>query len=162
MSRSAVEWSSSGVVNYKEFCKTHPNIKLTSEEWKKIIYQFNEEFKFYILETGEKAVLPFGFGSFSIQKKKRKQYVGKNNEYINLPIDWPKTMEKGKKIYNFNYHTEGYFFGWKWFRPRVSFRQSDLWEFKPTRLTSRLLAHYIKSDNKYMHLYKQWDLVAKA
>ena len=35
--------------------------------------EFNEYFKNYILETGEKVKAPFGFGEFSINKKKRKK-----------------------------------------------------------------------------------------
>lgn len=162
MSRVHVEWSSSRRANYLEFCKNYPNIKITSSEWKNIIYSFSEEFKFYILESGEKAKLPFNLGTFYIGKKKRKQFKGKNNEYINMAVDWVKSKELGKKIYNFNYHTEGFFFGWKWERPRASFFHISLWDFKPSRVTSRLLAHYLKSDNKYMNLYKEWETMAKT
>jgi len=77
-------------------------------------------------------------------------------EYINLPIDWQKTREKGKVIYNFNYHTEGFFFGWHWFKQNARFKHSDLWYFKPSRTTSRLLSHYIKADDKYQHIYREW------
>jgi len=157
MPRVATDWISYGKKNYKEFCKNNPDIKLTYDEWRNILYTFSDEFKFYILETGHKARLPFGFGDFSIQKKKRRKKVGANNEFINLPIDWKKTKEKGKTIYNFNYHTEGYFFGWQWFKKTALFKQSMLWYFKPSRVTSRLLAHYIFSDKKYQNIYKQWE-----
>ena len=51
-----------------------------------------------------------------------------------LPIDWQKTKEKGKVIYNFNYHTEGYFFGWLWFKESLlDLETADLWYFKPSR-----------------------------
>ena len=121
-----------------------------------IIYSFNEAFKNYILETGEKAKLPFGFGEFSINKKKRRKLKGLNNEFVNLPVDWKKTKEKGKIIYNFNYHTEGYFFGWMWFKDSVRLKNADLWFFKPSRTTSRLLSHYLKADEKYQHIYREW------
>ena len=156
MSRTAVDWRSSSLGNYKEFRKKFPNEQLTYDEWRNILYAFSDEFKFFILETGEKVKLPFGFGDFSINKKKRKKVRGKNGEFINLAIDWKKTTEKGKRIYNFNYHTEGYFFGWTWFRPKVGFKYTDLWYFKPARATSRILAHYINSDKKYMNLYREW------
>ena len=71
--RTAVEWRSSSKSNYEDFCKKHPSIKLTYDEWKNIIYTFSEKFKEYILETGEKAKLPLGLGEFSIVKKKRKK-----------------------------------------------------------------------------------------
>jgi nucleoid DNA-binding protein len=158
MSRTRIDWRSSSKENYNKFCKKHPSIKLTYDEWRNILYTFNESFKEYILETGEKAKLPYGFGEFSINKKKRRKL--KNNvdgkEFVNLPIDWQKTREKGKVIYNFNYHTEGYFFGWMWFKNTARFRHSDLWYFKPSRLTSRLLSHYIKTNDKYQNIYREW------
>jgi len=121
------------------------------------VYQYNDAFKHYILETGEKVKIVGSIGDFSINKKKRRRVKDKDGkEFINLPIDWQKTKEKGKVIYNFNYHTEGYFFGWMWFKDSARFRNSELWYFKPSRLTSRLLSHYIKTDNKYQHIYNEW------
>ena len=158
--RTAVEWRSSSKSNYEDFCKKHPSIKLTYDEWKNIIYTFSEKFKEYILETGEKAKLPLGLGEFSIVKKKRKKIKKDKDgrEFINLPVDWKKTREKGKIIYNFNYDTEGYFFGWVWFKSSTRIRHSVLWYFKPCRNTSRLLAHYIKADPKYQHIYREWQI----
>jgi nucleoid DNA-binding protein len=154
--RIKIDWRSSSKENYKLFCKKHPSIKLTFDEWRNILYSFNEAFKNYILETGERARLPFGFGEFSINKKKRRKKKGLNDEFVNLPIDWQKTKEKGKRIYNFNFHTEGYFFGWMWFKETTRIKNIDLWYFKPSRTTSRLLSHYIKADEKYQHLYREW------
>jgi nucleoid DNA-binding protein len=155
--RVKVDWRSSSKDNYNLFCKKHPSTQLTYDVWRNIIYTYNELFKEYILETGDKAKLPYGFGEFSINKKKRRKMKGVDGkEFINLPIDWQKTKQKGKVIYNFNYHTEGYFFGWMWFKPSARFKNSDLWYFKPSRLTSRLLSHYLKTNNKYQHLYKEW------
>ena len=154
--RVKIDWRSSSKDNYVSFCKKNPSIKISFDEWKNIIYSFNESFKNYILETGEKAKLPVGFGEFSINKKKRRKRKGLNDEFVNLPIDWQKTKEKGKVIYNFNYHTEGYFFGWVWFRENVRLKNSDLWYFKPSRTTSRLLSHYIKTNEKYQHIYREW------
>lgn len=157
MPRVKIDWRSSSKDNYKSFCKKHPLVKLTFDEWRNIIYSFNEAFKNYILETGEKAKLPFGFGEFSINKKKRKKFKKVDGvDVINLPIDWQKSKEKGKRIYNFNYHTEGYFFGWMWFRDTARLKHTNLWYFKPTRTTSRLLSHYIKTDEKYQHIYREW------
>jgi nucleoid DNA-binding protein len=155
--RTKIDWRSASKENYNSFCKKHPSIKLTFDEWRNIIYSFNDAFKEYILETGERARLPFGFGEFSINKKKRRKIKGVDGkEFVNLPIDWKKTKEKGKRIYNFNFHTEGYFFGWMWFRVTSRFRQSNLWYFKPSRNTSRLLSHYLRANDKYQHLYNEW------
>ena len=154
--RVKVDWRSASRENYNSFCKLHPSIKLTFDEWRNIVYSFNDSFKNYILETGEKARLPFGFGEFSINKKKRRKRKGLSDEFINLPIDWQKTKEKGKRIYNFNFHTEGFFFGWMWFKQSARIKNIDLWYFKASRVTSRLLSHYIKTNEKYQHMYNEW------
>ena len=155
--RVKVDWRSSSKENYKNFCDKNSSIKIKFDDWRNIVYLFNEHFKNYILETGEKIKLPFGFGEFSINKKKRKKFKTVNGEeVINLPIDWQKSKEKGKRIYNFNYHTEGYFFGWMWFKQTARFKNSDLWYFKPSRLTSRLLSHYLKTNDKYQYIYNEW------
>jgi hypothetical protein len=154
--RVKIDWRTASKENYNNFCKKHPSVKLTFDEWRNIIYSYNEHFKNYILETGEKAKLPFGFGEFSINKKKRRKKKGLNDEFVNLPIDWQKTKEKGKVIYNFNYHTEGFFFGWMWFKDSARLKNTDLWYFKPSRTTSRLLSHYLKTNEKYQHIYRQW------
>lgn len=155
--RTKIDWRSSSKENYNNFCNKNPTIRITFDQWKNIIYSYNEYFKNYILETGEKARLPFGFGEFSINKKKRKKLKTVDGKVVvNLPIDWKKTKEKGKHIYNFNYHTEGFFFGWIWFKESTRIRNIDLWYFKPSRATSRLLSHYIKTDNKYQNIYCEW------
>jgi nucleoid DNA-binding protein len=156
--RTAVDFSSSSKKNYINFCTEYPSIKLSYDEWKKVVYGFTDALKEYILETGEKVKLPHGFGEFSINKKKRKKvkdFPGKT--YINLPIDWQKTKEKGKVIYNFNYHTEGYFFGWVWFKETSRIKHTQFWYFKPSRVTSRLLAHYLKINDKYQHIYREYQ-----
>jgi hypothetical protein len=159
MSRVSVDWRSGSKESYVRFCKEHSNIKITYDEWRNILYSFNESYKEHILETGDKLKLPFGFGEFSINKKKRKRVTLVNGkEYVNLPVDWQKTKEKGKIIYNFNYHTEGYFFGWHWFKATARFKHSNLWYFKPCRVTSRLLSHYLKTDDKYQHIYKEYNV----
>lgn len=158
--RVKVDYRSASKSCYYTFCQNHPDIKLSYNEWLEIIYHFNETFRDYILETGERERLPLGLGSFSINKKKRKvKKIGPDGkEFINLPIDWVKTKEKGKIIYNFNFHTEGYFFGWLWFKRDARFKFSTLWRFKPSRVSSRMIAHYINSDKEYQHIYRQWKI----
>ncbi len=156
--RTKIEWRSASRESYNDFCEKNKDVKLTFDEWKTIIYGFNESFRDYILETGEKIKFPYGFGEFSINKKRRKPTKGPNDEFINLPVNWVETRKRGKLIYNFNYHTEGFFFGWMWFKNTARIRNSDIWFFKPTRATSRLLAHYLNVNEKYQHLYNEWKL----
>lgn len=155
--RVKVDWRSSSKENYIDFCKKNPTIILTYDEWRNIIYSFNESFREYILETGDKARLPCGIGEFSINKKKRKKITEHNGkQYVSLPVDWKKTKEKGKIIYNFNFHTEGYFFGWIWFKKTARIKNVELWYFKACRTTSRLLSHYLKTNDQYQHMYCEW------
>lgn len=156
--RVAVEWRSASKENYRLFCKKYPNIKLTYVEWEIIIYSYNDLFREYILETGDKEKIPMGLGELTIIKKKRKKMIGPNDEFVNLPVDWKKTKEKGKIIYNFNYHTEGFFFGWHWFPKSARFKHANIWFFRPCRVTSRLINHYIKVDPKYQHIYREWQI----
>lgn len=157
MSRVKVDWRSASKENYLDYCKNNPKIEITFKEWASIVEEFNESIREHILETGDKVALPFRFGEITIIKKKRKKVnVVGDKTFINLPIDWKKTKEKGKVIYNFNYHTEGFFFGWKWFRSSVHIKQADLWYFKPSRKTSRSITEYLNKDPNYQHIYKQW------
>ena len=156
--RVKVDYRSGGREAYKLFCQAHPKIKLSFNEWVEIIYGYNEEFRNHLLETGDREKLPLGLGPFSIKKKKRKmkKQAPDGKMYMNLPIDWKKTREKGKKIYNFNHHTDGYFFGWLWFKKQSRIWFSSVWRFKPSRVSSRMINHYIKADEKYQHIYKEW------
>jgi hypothetical protein len=158
--RVANDYRTTSKETYDVFCKKYPNINVPFDTWKKVIYSFNGLYKEHLLETGDREKLPQGLGQFAIIKKKRRKVVSHNGtDYINLPIDWKKTKEKGKIIYNFNFHTEGYFFGWHWFKENATFRHADLWYFKACRFSSRLITEYINKDNKYQHLYKEWKLV---
>lgn len=155
--RKAVAYRSASKDNYKRFCIEHSEIDLSFDEWRNILYRYVDMYREYILETGEKAKLPCGWGQFSITKQKPKKIIIKNGkERINLPIDWKKTKEKGKRIYNFNHATEGYRFRWRWFKRTAIFKHNNLWYFKANRLTARLINHYIKSDEKYQHIYLNW------
>lgn len=158
MPRVKVDFRTGSKENYFDFCKKHPGISISYDDWRNIVYSFNENFRLYILETGDKVKMPFGFGEFSIKKKKRRKTKGKDGEFINLPIDWKKTKEKGKRIYNFNFHTEGYFFGWVWFKTTSRIKETRCWFFKPSRTTSRLITHYINANEKYKDLYREWKV----
>lgn len=138
---------------YEVFKKKHPLIKLDFTTWKSIIYQYNYNFRDEILETGLKAKLPWGTGDFAIKKTKVKKIVNfDGKDRIKMPIDWQKTRLLGKKIYHFNYHTEGYRFSYKWFIDSARFKHSNLFVFKPYRDSSRLITKYIEKgyDKKYL------------
>lgn len=151
------EWRMTSRENYVLFCEEYPEISLSFVEWQNIIYHFNEGFRDYILETGNSAKLPYGFGDFCVAKKKRKKmYTDKvtGEKYINLPIDWKKTKEAGEYVYHFNSSTEGYTFKIYWFRSSARFKYSECWSFKPLRITSRLITHHLRIDANNQHKFK--------
>lgn len=156
--RAKYDWRSASRDNYKDFCKKHPDLNVSKDEWLKVIYEFNMMIVEHMLETGEKVKLPFGIGEFAINKRKKKKVKMLNGkEFIDLPVDWKKTREKGKIIYNFNFHTEGFSFKWKWFKNSARFKYSDLFYFKASRVNSRLLTHYLTIDENYQHKYATWN-----
>lgn len=160
--RITTDYRSGSNDNYKRFHKEHPEIEISLSDWRNILYTYTELFREYLLETGEKGKLPAGLGEFAVEKKKNKKTITiDGKEKIILPVDWVKSKQKGKKIYNLNYHTEGYYFKWRWFRDVAKFRFSRLWYFKAARPTSRLVAHYLKIDKEYQHKYLEWSSLHK-
>lgn len=157
--RVKVDWRSASKEVYEDFCAKHPEIKLSYKKWSEIVYEINHSFRDYALETGDKVSLPFGFGFIYVNKKirKKKKKLRDGREIINLPIDWKKTREAGKYIYNFNYHTDGYYFGWIWNSHKSLVKHAGFFRFKASRVTSRKLAEYINKPNSdYQNIYKQW------
>lgn len=156
--RVAVAYRTSSKEAYKKFCSAHPEVKLDFEKWKEIIYSYNYLFRDYLLETGDRVKLPWGLGSFSINKKKvRKTIIKDDKELVVMPVDWQKSRKAGKKIYHLNSHTDGYRYKWLWFAGDARIYQCSIWVFKPSRITSRKLAQYIKKPGaNYFQIYKQW------
>lgn len=155
--RTAVEYSQTSKSTYNQFCEEHPEISISYLEFINIVYSFNYAFRDYLLETGMKGKLPWGIGDFAVSKRRPKRYKNLPNgdTIVNLPIDWKKTKQHGKKIYHMNAHTEGFKFRIKWFKKSPRFTYSEIWNFKPSRVTSRLIKHYI--DKGHQHRYYEWD-----
>lgn len=162
--RVKVEHSQTSRKTYNEFCVEHPDIKISYLDFINIIYTFNYGFRDYLLETGMKAKLPYGFGDFAVSKRKqrltRKIKEG-GYEVTALPIDWKKTKQHKKYIYHMNAHTNGFKFRLKWFCSSARlFKWAEIWNFKPSRVTSRLIKHYVVDLNQADRYY-QWDILSK-
>lgn len=144
---------------YNKFCAAHPNINLSLDKWLEIIYAFNYSFRDHILETGDRSRLPWGLGTFSISKKKTKRYATIDGvEYTIMAVDWAKTHRLGKRVYHLNSHTDNYRYKWKWFIDDSRFYLHDIWVFKPSRVSSRKLAEYLKRPNSpYPQIYREWE-----
>jgi len=157
MSRVKVGYRTAGRSAYDDFCSKYPDIILTFKEWCQIIYTYNRLFRDYVLETGQRAKLPWGMGTFAISKKKTKKFktIG-DRTYVNMAIDWKKTREAGKYIYNLNAHTDGYRCFWYWFPREAKFYQNDVWYFTPSRDSSRLITEYLKKPRQ-IELYHKWQ-----
>lgn len=149
---------------YDEFNNLYPELNLSFEQYKKIIYGFNEGFRDHILETGELCKYMFGLGFFSINKKKVTKFniVG-DKQFIALPVDWKKTKEaraknpNAKRVFLFNSHTDGYRFKWFWSIGHARFAFSEIFTFKPSRVSSRKITEYVTKPNApYIDLYKQY------
>lgn len=156
MPRVPVQYRTTQKDVFKRFKQKYPHHNITYTEWASIIYTYNYAFRDYVLETGHKCRMVHGFGDFAITKwkpEKTKEKDGK--ELVALPIDWKKTREYGKYIFHMNFNTEGYKFRWKWFSKVARFHISDLWNFKPSRVSSRLLKHYLSLPD-YQHKYLVW------
>jgi len=156
--RRAIEYRQASKVNYERWKEANPSMLLTFVEYQNIIYTFNTLFRDYLLETGEKGKLPWGVGDFVIvkYKKKRTKILPDGREVFNLPVNWKETRKAGHYIYHLNRHTEGFGFRWKWFPNTARYKGADIWIFKPSRITSRILNHYLTTQSEYQHRYFEW------
>src|SRR6266496_254355 len=159
--RVKVEYRQASKENYNLFIEENTTIKVSYLDFQNIIYTFNYGFRDHLLETGEKAKLPWGFGEFTICKRRRKttRINKEGKELSNRPINWKKTKELGKHIYYLNFHTSGYSFKWKWFANNSRrFKYAEIWVFKPSRFSSRLINHYLQEEENSQYKYLEWDL----
>jgi nucleoid DNA-binding protein len=143
---------------YDKYKNTHPESQLTYDDWDRIIQTFMFEFRDYILESGDLATLFWGFGQFTIAKKKPNKFrVDPNgNERINMPVDWKESKRLGKKIYRYNTHTDGWRCKWMWMPVTARFTLKMLFVFKPARASSRKLKDYLnKTSERYLDYYKE-------
>ena len=143
---------------YKYFKKDNPTLKITYQQYTKIIKQFNENLINLIIDENVTYVLPYLGSSLSIRKTKRIPRIVDGKLYNPTPVDWVATNKlwdedeeaKDKKLlvrYN-NNHTSKYVF-------RVSFRKyihpfinKKYYNFQTSRKFSRLLAARINDENK--------------
>lgn len=163
MARPVIEYRSTAKEVYRRFCWENREIHISFEDWKAVVYAFNRAFRDHILETGERVKMPRGLGTFSISKSKpKKTKIYKGVEYINMPIDWPKTKKLGKRVYIMNAHTDGNRYKWMWFPSDANFYMANLWVFKPHKHTSAKLSEYLtKPDANYFQIYRSWHVRKK-
>ncbi len=159
MSKTKREYRTCSKENYNRFIKEN-NIsekELSFAKYVKNLQVCNWMYIEYALRTGLKVSLPYGWGSFAVNKRKLKMYKEfEGKRYINLRVDWAKTKKLGKRIYHTNEHSDGYNFRWLWFPEDAKLHLSDLYVFKPGRYSSRAINKYIKKSPYYKELYLEW------
>lgn len=156
--RVKVQYRTASRENFEKFQKKCPHLKISYEDFCHIVYDYSYLLRDYILETGDKAKMMWGLGEFSIHKRKRKKTktAPDGKEYINLAIDWKESKKAGRYIYHLNFHTDGYSYKWIWFRKTALFYHSNIWSFKPSRVTSRSLAAQLLKDPHYPQIYQEF------
>jgi hypothetical protein len=150
--------------SYNKFCIKYPEYDITFEQFKKVLYHYNNLLAVHMMETGDLVKLPFGLGKLVINKyKPNKTRLNTDGDPVdNLTIDWKQTKEAGKYIYNFNNHTDGYKYYWMWNHWTSHIKCSFVWKLEMARVHSRVLAALIKKSNsKYKNLYKQYSKYKK-
>lgn len=155
MSRPINEIRSASKDSYKAYKVKYPKSKLTFSKWKKLLYDFNDRLIRHALETGERIKLPYGIGPLQVMKRKQTAiYEHQGIKRVGLATDWLRSKELGYKVYHLNSHTDGYRYKWYWYPNQARFFKAHIWNFRPCRKVSRLLASYIKQENsEYKHLY---------
>jgi len=158
MSNRKIDYSTGSKDTYLRFCALNPEIHISFADYKIVLRTYASVFRNYLLDTGDRAKLPWGLGSFSVSKKKTKPTIVVNGvEHVNLAIDFHKTKLLGKTVYHLNTHTDGYKCRWFWFESDARFPDSELFKFVPERNVKRKLAEYLKNpDKRYIEIYNVW------
>lgn len=151
-------WRSESKASYETFCKAHPTIHITFEQFRSVILTYNKMVRDHVLETGDKFRFPFGFGDISIRKWKKKKIntLPDGRQFIAMAVDWKKTKEIGKKVYLLNNHTDGFRLQWKWFRKTAIFESHSIFVFRPSRETSRKIPEILRKNPNHYHKYREW------
>jgi hypothetical protein len=85
-------------------------------------------------------------GHIQIVKKKANIKVYTNK--VNSIVDWVTSKKLGKKILNFNDHTNDYIYRIKWLKNTCNAKNRGIYSFIPNRFFKRELAFYIKTLKK--------------
>jgi len=133
-------------------------MKISFNDFRRIIYTANQKIVDYLLETGEIIKMPFGLGTLIINKYKpvKERLTAAGNIVSNYSIDWKETNAQGKYVYHLNPHTEGYkyYFMWDWHIARI--KCAFIWKFEMCRMHSRKLTAMLQERGaEYKNIYKE-------
>jgi len=148
-----------GIGNYYKFFKQdNPNLKISYQQYTKIIQAFNKELINLIIDGNVEYILPHLGSSLSIKKDKRVPRFIDGKLYNPTPVDWVATNKlwdedeeaRDKKLlvrYN-NNHTSKYVFR-VYFKKHIHpFMNKKYYNFQTSRHFARQLAARIKDEEK--------------
>lgn len=156
--RKAFNFRTASKENYNLFCEKNKSISISFDQYKKIIYLYNQKIVDYLIETGLPVKLPFGLGPLEIVKyKPRGTKITQSGKVVpRLGIDWLKTKEYGKYVYHLNSNTDGYKYYFRWDSRKSRLKNFIIWKLEMARVHSRKLSALLKdSKSKYKHLYSE-------
>lgn len=162
--RKAFNFRTASKENYKLFCEKNKTIDITFEQYKEIIYTYNNLIADYLIDTGLSVKLPFGLGPLKIVKYKPKgtKIAESGKEFPRLSIDWKRTKEEGKYIYHLNSNTDGYKYYFQWLFASSRIKYNVVWKLEMARIHSRKLVSFLKdSKSKHRHLYSEYNRYIK-
>lgn len=143
---------------YTQFCAEHPEAKIAFKDYVAIIKEHNRSLVNYLLETGEKVMLPWGMGPLSIIKYKKEIKKIENPDgtfRYNYSINWLETKKAGKYVYHLNLHTGGFSYTWFWSPYMSHIKFAHTWGFSVWREGKRGLAAKTKDPQfKFNDIYR--------
>jgi hypothetical protein len=129
------------------FSEDHP-YHIPYSEYSEVVSDYLKYVSELVVVKSMTFKLPFRMGAISVYKHKPIfQSVNK------MSIDWKKTRELGKVVYNFNEHSNGFRYRFRWDRNGSLDKYLVLYAFKPSRQNARLVASLVKErKNDYFEL----------
>lgn len=128
--------------------KKERHIDISFEDFKNIIWKFNELMMEAVSEEEAGIELPEKLGNVVVTK-----YKGTRER---TPIDWVNSKRLGKQIPLLNLHSFGYIHKIRWFKVICAFKNRRIYKFEPYRLMKRTVAAKIKAGKKY-HTWEDSD-----
>jgi len=129
---------------YKENVVQKGSYKLTRTQFSQVLKKYYTARLLAVIY--ENRSLKIGrAGEIKIMKYKHEPKIDKNGKLKYTIIDWKKTKELGKQVLNFNEHSDGYLFKFKWIK-KLPFKNKALYRFKVSRDIGRALPKALKKN----------------
>jgi hypothetical protein len=136
---------------YKEYIshfeENHP-YHITYAEYCEVVSDYLKYISELVVVKSMTFKLPFRLGTISVHKHKP---VFASTQ--KMAIDWQATRKEGKVVRNFNTHSNGYSYKFRWDREGSIDKHMILYAFKPSRQNARQVASLVKDrTNDYFEI----------